>query len=232
MLVGKQAPAVEYPDSDGCPMADNTLQFQWIVTIKENLDALLPGFVGGDLLWYAVEGEPKVRIAPDVLVALARPKGYRGSYKQWVEGGQPPDVAFEVLPPGNTAAEMLRKFDFYQRHGVGELYIYDPDRVTLDAFVREGASLARVPEVSGFVSPRLGVRFELGEDLALYAPSGARFRTFGEVALEAEAQKARADEEKARADEEKARADEEKARADALAAELAALRTQLGEPRR
>jgi hypothetical protein len=26
-----------YPDSDGKPMADNTKQFRWIVTIKENL---------------------------------------------------------------------------------------------------------------------------------------------------------------------------------------------------
>ena len=27
-----------YPDSDGQPMADNTLQFRWIVLIKENLE--------------------------------------------------------------------------------------------------------------------------------------------------------------------------------------------------
>lgn len=29
-----------YPDSDGKPMADNTLQFRWITTIKTNLDWL------------------------------------------------------------------------------------------------------------------------------------------------------------------------------------------------
>jgi hypothetical protein len=29
-----------YPDSNGEPMADNTLQFSWIVLIKENLEAL------------------------------------------------------------------------------------------------------------------------------------------------------------------------------------------------
>ncbi len=27
-----------YPDSDGLPMSDNTKQFRWIVTIKENLE--------------------------------------------------------------------------------------------------------------------------------------------------------------------------------------------------
>ncbi len=32
---------IVYPDSDGKPMADNTLQFRWIVTIKEGLDCTL-----------------------------------------------------------------------------------------------------------------------------------------------------------------------------------------------
>ena len=32
--------ALEYPDSDGRPMADNRLQFQWIVTIKEGVETI------------------------------------------------------------------------------------------------------------------------------------------------------------------------------------------------
>ncbi|MFN9173216.1 MAG: Uma2 family endonuclease, partial [Synechocystis sp.] len=63
-----------YPDSDGQPMADNTEQFQWIVLLKENLECLFANnanvFVGGDLLWYPVEGHPEIRVAPDVMVAL------------------------------------------------------------------------------------------------------------------------------------------------------------------
>ena len=43
-----------YPDSDGKPMADNTKQFRWIVTIKENLECLFADndnvFIAGDLL--------------------------------------------------------------------------------------------------------------------------------------------------------------------------------------
>ena len=58
-------------------------------------------FVAGDLLWYPVEGDPKTRIAPDAMVVFGRPKGYRGSYKQWDEGGIAPQVVFEVLSPGN-----------------------------------------------------------------------------------------------------------------------------------
>lgn len=82
---------VDYPDSDGRPMADNTLQFEWIVTLKEGIEVLfrddLNVFVAGDLLWYPVEGRPDLRTAPDVLVVFGRPKGYRGSYRQWVEAG-------------------------------------------------------------------------------------------------------------------------------------------------
>ncbi|MEN9280327.1 MAG: hypothetical protein Q6I77_05865, partial [Gloeomargarita sp. DG_1_4_bins_134] len=78
-----------YPDSDGQPMADNTLQFRWIVLIKENLECLFAHdanvFVAGDLLWYPVEGHPEIRVAPDVMVVFGRPKGERGSYRQWEE---------------------------------------------------------------------------------------------------------------------------------------------------
>ncbi len=33
-------PDIIYSDSDGQPMSDNTKQFRWIVTIKENLEIL------------------------------------------------------------------------------------------------------------------------------------------------------------------------------------------------
>ena len=60
-------------------MADNTLQFKWIVVIKEGLEALFRDdpdvFVAGNLLWYPVEGKPKIRLAPDAMVAFGRPKG-------------------------------------------------------------------------------------------------------------------------------------------------------------
>ena len=72
-----------YPDSDGKPISDNTKQFRWIMLCKIGLDALFADredvFVAGDLLWYPVQGQPKIRQAPDVLVAFGRPKGDRSS---------------------------------------------------------------------------------------------------------------------------------------------------------
>src|SRR5438045_2562323 len=92
---------IEYPDSDGEPIAENTLQYEWIVTLKGNIEAIFANdrdvFVAGDLLWYPVEGDPTTRTATDVLVAFGRPKGRRGSYMQWVENGIPPHVVMEVL---------------------------------------------------------------------------------------------------------------------------------------
>src|ERR687886_1873665 len=107
----QQLPALIYPDSDGQPMADNTKQFRLIVVIKENLELLFANvadvFVAGDLLWYPVEGDNKLRQAPDAMVVFGRPKGDRGSYKQWEEENIPPQVVFEILSPGNRLKGML-----------------------------------------------------------------------------------------------------------------------------
>jgi Uma2 family endonuclease len=176
-----------YPDSDGKPTADNTLQFNWIVMIKQNLEWLFHDrgdvFVAGDLLWYPVEGQPETVCAPDVMVAFGRPKGDRGSYKQWLEGGIAPQVVFEILSPSNRPAEMARKLIFYDRFGVEEYYLYDPDRFQLSVFVNgDGTGLLQVEEVQNWVSPRLQVRFDLSlRELQLFFPDGSRFFSFLEL---------------------------------------------------
>lgn len=66
-----------YPESDGRRMADSTEHFNWIVKIKEGLEILYAQvpyvFVAGDLLWYPVKGNKKIRRAPDAMVAIGRP---------------------------------------------------------------------------------------------------------------------------------------------------------------
>jgi Uma2 family endonuclease len=207
-----------YPDSDGQPMADNTKQFNWIVLLKENLECLFAQdqqvFVAGDLLWYPVEGRPDIRVAPDVFVVFGRPKGDRGSYRQWQENNIAPQVVFEVLSPGNTLKEMTKKLQFYDRYGVEEYYIYDPDRNELTGLVRIDGDLTVIEQVSDWTSPRLGIRFVLQSDtLKVYYPDGQTFLTTVEL-------RQRADQEKQRADQEKQRADQEKQRAERLAEQL------------
>ena len=172
-------------------MSDNTKQFRWIVTIKENLEILFANvpdvFVAGDLLWYPVEGNNKLCQAPDAMVVFGRPKGDRGSYKQWEEDNIPPQVAFEILSPGNRAGKMLQKTIFYQRYGVEEYYVYDPDEIELTGFTRSGDWLEPIEEMNGWISPRLGIRFELKEDtLEIYRPDGQKFLTPVELNQRAE----------------------------------------------
>ena len=212
-------PPVHYPDSDGRPMAENTLQFRWIVTIKEGLNACFRHrpdvFVAGDLLWYPVEHQPGICMAPDALVAFGRPKGHRGSYMQWKEDGIAPQAVFEVLSPGNRPREMALKRVFYERHGVQEYVVYDPDGGTLEVWVRDGDRLVAVADPSGWTSPQLGVRLDLdGVDLILTGPDGRPFQSYEDLFEDRERERAQAERERAQAERERAQAERERARAE------------------
>lgn len=237
---------IEYPDSDGEPMADNTLQFRWIVTIKEGLEYTFRNdpnvFVAGDLLWYPVRGDHHNRLAPDAMVVFGRPKGERGSYRQWMEGGLAPQVVFEVLSPGNTPAEMLRKRQWYARYGVEEYYEYDPDNGTLRGWQMTLTGLMEIEQMEDWVSPRLGVTFGLeGNNLVLLDSNGKRFRSYLEVSAECDIERARAaflaeerDTERARAERMRLEYEQERDRVGQLAEEREAIlfeRNQLAEER-
>lgn len=181
-----QIAEVIYPDSDGKPMAENTEHFELIFWIEKNLELIFADqpdvFVAGDLLWYPVEGNNVIRQAPDVMVAFDRPKGYRGSYMQWVEGNIPPQVVFEILSPGNRGAEMSKKFAFYQRYGVEEYYVYKPRRPEVRGWQATEGILEEIPDLQNWISPRLGIRFEMTETgLQLYRPDDRPFVGFLEL---------------------------------------------------
>src|SRR5208282_4133963 len=121
------------------------------VLIYSNLVALYRDladvFVAADLFWYPVERHPEIVVAPDAFVVFGRPKGDRRSYLQWEEGNIAPQVVFEVRSPSNYEAEMERKFNFYEKYGVDEYYIYDPDRVKLSGWLRQGDRLVEIPSM-------------------------------------------------------------------------------------
>jgi Uma2 family endonuclease len=159
-----------YPDSDGKPMADNTIQFRWITVLYYNLAWLFAEdnqvFVAGDLLWYPVEGKNKLTQAPDVMAVFGVEKGDRGSYQQWKENNIAPQVVFEILSPGNTRKEMNRKLLFYDRYGVEEYYLYDPQKNSLTGWLRSEIFLEEIDEMNGWVSP--GWEFALNCHQRLY----------------------------------------------------------------
>ena len=66
--------------------------------------------------------------------------------------------------------------------------------------------------MAGFVSPRLGIRFDPGEgpdNLRIFGPDGTRFLTFTEWVEKAKADERRAEAERQRADDADRRADEQ-----------------------
>jgi Uma2 family endonuclease len=178
-----------YPSGDGQPMAENTEQYRWLVLIKENLEMIFATedqvFIAGDLLWYPVPAEvqnPPPRYAPDVMVVFGRPKGKRKSYRQWLEGQVAPQVVFEILSDSNRSRqgrqEMAQKLAFYDRYGVEEYYIYDPDGLILEIWQAQGnQGLRQITDPTDWLSPRLGVRFrwQPGQELQLFTPEGQPF---------------------------------------------------------
>ncbi|AUT01696.1 hypothetical protein CLI64_15615 [Nostoc sp. CENA543] len=220
-LPSSTSKGIIYPESDGQPMADNTKQFELIVLIKKNLDLLFANdanvFVAGDLLWYPVEGDNTNRRAPDVMVIFGRPKGDRGSYKQWEEGNIPPQVVFEILSPSNTVKEMIVKYKFYEQYGVEEYYLYDPDKYELSGWLRSHDQLAEISQMTGWVSPRLGIRFELSDgELQIYRPDGQPFLTYLELAQQIEQTQLELAQERQRTEQERQRAEQAQSQLEAL----------------
>jgi Uma2 family endonuclease len=190
-------PEVFYPESDGAPIAENTRQFECIVSTKVGLDRVFADdpnvFIAADLFWYPIEGDNTIRTAPDVMAVFGRPKGHRGSYLQWKENHIAPQVVMEILSPGNRVGQMAEKFAFFDEHGVEEYYVYDPDEGTLAGWLRKKSKLALIADVNGWTSPRLKTRFELHDgELHLIGPAG-KFATYAELVEEGVKAQQRAD---------------------------------------
>ncbi len=151
-------PRVNYPASDGRPMSDNTLQERvdrhasraaWRRSIRDDPKV----FIASNLMWYPVKGNNRRRLAPDVMVAFGRPKGYRESYIQHRERGVAPQVVFEILSPGNRKRVMDFKRTRYEAYGVEEYYVFDPYEIGLEVWLRRRGNLPTDPRGIGFGQP-------------------------------------------------------------------------------
>src|SRR5262249_40827048 len=84
-----------------------------------------------------------------------------------------------------------------------------PEDGWLEGWLRTGNRLAEIGRMAGFVSPRLGIRFEPApgpNNLTILGPDGAPFLTYGELM-----RRARSERERANAAEQRADAAEERA---------------------
>ena len=121
--------AIEYPESDGKPLAENDPQLHAIhygfgalgLHFRERPDV----YVSADLLIYYEEGNPRVSVAPDVFVVFGVEDRMRGNYKVWEEG-KGPDFVLETASPNTWREDVERKPGIYAGLGVREYFLFDP----------------------------------------------------------------------------------------------------------
>lgn len=121
---------IDYPESDGKPMAETDVHYRLMTDLRFELEQFFRDdsdvYVSGNILIYYVEGNPKKRIAPDVLVVRGVPKGDRRIYKLWEEG-HAPDVVFEISSRQTWREDLNTKWRLYEELGVKEYFIFDPE---------------------------------------------------------------------------------------------------------
>ena len=157
---------------------------RWIVVIREGIAAQYADdrdiFVGANLLWYPVEGKPRIRGARMSWSPSAGPRESAGRTSSGSRAGSPPTSSSRSSRRATAPPEMKRKFEFYDRHGVEEYYLYDPFSGNLEGWLRRDGKLKKIGRMRGFVSPRLGIRFEPGkgqDNLTIFGRDGAPFPT-------------------------------------------------------
>ena len=123
------APArVDYPSSDGKPVAESDHQFIPLTyaasRLRQHFRHRDDVYVAGNLLIYYEEGS-LARVAPDVFVVLGAPRRKRSSYLLWEEP-KAPDFVLEITSRGTHGEDQGPKRRLYRRLGVREYWQYDP----------------------------------------------------------------------------------------------------------
>ena len=121
---------VEYPESDGKPMGESTLHIRTaidaITPLQDRHRGRLDAFVGGNLMMFFEEGNPRRYVSPDVFVAFGVPsEPPRATWKVWEEG-KLADFVLEVTSKTTRGNDEGSKKRLYQRLEVSEYWQFDP----------------------------------------------------------------------------------------------------------
>ena len=121
--------AVDYPCSDGQPMAESDFQLKPLVyaitALQTHFLHQSQVYVAGDMFLYFKEGAPRAVVAPDVFVVVGAPKHKRMSYKLWEEP-KAPDFVLEITSRSTRKEDQGRNREVYASLGVGEYWLFDP----------------------------------------------------------------------------------------------------------
>ena len=117
-----------YPSSDGEPLAETQQHVLAILMALALLRLYLQeqqAVVFADQFLYYIEGNPRARVAPDVMVVFDIEKRLYPNYKIW-EGQQTPAIIFEVTSAGTKETDWNFKKTLYEQLGVTEYWLFDP----------------------------------------------------------------------------------------------------------
>ena len=122
---------VEYPCSDGQPMAESDVHARCMMhlatVLRRHFARRAEGdaYVSTNSFLYYEQGNPRAVVAPDVYVVLGAPGHLRDSYLLWNEP-KAPDFVLEATSKSTRRDDMGRKRDVYAALGVAEYFLYDP----------------------------------------------------------------------------------------------------------
>ena len=231
---------VEYPTSDGKPMAETPLHRDVMIDLIRTLEGYYAGdpmtYVSGNMLMFFEEGNRRRHLSPDVFVTRGIPKKDRENYLMWEEG-KGPDLVIEVTSKSTRREDRQKKRDLYRDVlGVVEYFLFDPLaeylRPPLQGYRLIDGDYAPIGPVDGRLpSAVTGLRLEAaGSSLRLYSPALGRWLPTAEDRVAEEAAARRAAEAAQQAAEAKSREDEAARRA--AEAEVERLRREIEASRR
>ncbi len=123
------AEEVHYPDSDGSFLLQNFIHSEQLIYASEALrrhfrNSRAAVVVDAPLYWE--QGNNRAVLAPDLMVTLDHELQGERTFQSWIEG-RLPDFVLEVISPSNTENDKKLKKDAYERLGIPEYFLYDPD---------------------------------------------------------------------------------------------------------
>ena len=243
MATSSRTRPIDYPTSDGKPMAETDLHRRLMVDLIEILDERYANdplaYVSGDLLLFYEEGNKRRHVAPDVFVVLGVEKKTRDHYLLWNEG-KGPDIVIEVTSKTTRREDQTKKRSLYQDVlRVPEYFQIDPTEDYLKPPFQghrlvNGQYEPIEPENGCLRSIVLGLLLQRdGARLLLIDPNtGQRLLSHRERAEAADRQRVEADRQRIEADRQRIEADRQRIEAEAendrLRRELEELRHRLG----
>jgi Uma2 family endonuclease len=121
---------IEYPSSDGEPMAESDITRFYMVYSVEALEIYFKQrqdvYVSANSFIYYERGNRDAVVAPDVYVVLGVRKRKRDNYKVWQEGGITPDFVLEITSETTQEKDQEVKPEIYRNLSVREYFQYDP----------------------------------------------------------------------------------------------------------